>query len=369
MIEIRHLERAYPTSTPLKDVSADIRDGDVIAVIGPSGTGKSTLLRCINLLEKPTDGSIRIDGEDILDPRCDVTGIRRKVGMIFQSFNLFGHLTAIENIMRPQIDVLGRSPQEAYDRGMELLKRVGLAHAALKYPDEESGGQRQRIAIARALAMDPEVILFDEPTSALDPRNVGEVQSVIRDLADEGKTMMIVTHDLGFARSVANRVFYMDQGVIYEEGTPEEIFDSPAKELTRRFIYKLAVLEIPVDGPDSDFSGAFGQITEYCDRNRIPRRMALRIQLAFEELVNQILLPELEDPEIRFTVKYSEEKERAEIVAAFKGKPIDPDAVNNKLSMTLLKGMVSAIEQITDPDDELNNHIRLEVLPHRGADS
>ena len=368
MIEIRHLKKAYPESTPLKDVNADIRDGDVIAVIGPSGTGKSTLLRCINLLEKPTAGSIRIDGEDILDPHCDASRIRRKVGMIFQSFNLFGHLTAIENIMRPQIDVLGRSPQEAYDRGMELLKRVGLAHAALKYPDQESGGQRQRIAIARALAMDPEVILFDEPTSALDPRNVKEVQSVIKDLADAGKTMMIVTHDLGFARSVSNRVFYMDGGEIYEEGTPEEIFDRPSKELTRRFIYKLVVLEIMVDRPDFDFPVAYGQIAEYCSRNRIPHRAALRIQLVFEELVQQILLPELTDlpeladPKIRFTVKYSEENERAGIVAAYKGKPVDPDAVKNKLSMTLLKSAVSSMEQLTVPDDEFTNQICLEIL-------
>ena len=362
MIEIRHLEKAYPTSTPLKDVNADIRDGDVIAVIGPSGTGKSTLLRCINLLEKPTAGSIRIDGEDILDPHCDASRVRRKVGMIFQSFNLFGHLTAIENIMRPQIDVLGRSPQEAYDRGMELLKRVGLAHAALKYPDQESGGQKQRIAIARALAMDPEIILFDEPTSALDPRNVKEVQSVIKDLADQGRTMMIVTHDLGFARSVSNRVFYMDSGVIYEEGTPEEIFDRPSKELTRRFIYKLVVLEIMVDRPDFDFPVAYGQIAEYCSRNRIPQRTALRIQLVFEELVQQILLPELADPAIRFTVKYSEENERARIVAAYKGPPIDLDAVKNELPMTLLKSAVSSMEQMTVPDDELGNHICLEIL-------
>ena len=347
MIEIRHLQKAYPASTPLKDVNADIRDGDVIAVIGPSGTGKSTLLRCINLLEKPTAGSIRIDGEDILDPHCDASRVRRKVGMIFQSFNLFGHLTAIENIMRPQIDVLGRSPQEAYDRGMELLKRVGLAHAALKYPDQESGGQKQRIAIARALAMDPEIILFDEPTSALDPRNVKEVQSVIKDLADQGRTMMIVTHDLGFARSVSNRVFYMDSGVIYEEGTPEEIFDRPSKELTRRFIYKLVVLEIPVEGPDFDFLDAYA---------------ALRIQLVFEELVQQILLPELADPAIRFTVKYSEESERAGIVAAYKGPPIDLDAVKNELPMTLLKSAVSSMEQMTVPDDELGNHICLEIL-------
>ena len=156
MIEIRNLNKTYPDATPLKNVSTDIRDGDVIAVIGPSGTGKSTLLRCINLLEKPTGGSIRINGEDILDPSCDVSRVRRKLGMVFQSFNLFGHLTAIENIMLPQMDLMGKTKQEAYDRGMELLRRVGLANTALHYPDQMSGGQKQRAAIARALAMDPD---------------------------------------------------------------------------------------------------------------------------------------------------------------------------------------------------------------------
>ena len=365
MIEIRQLKKSYSTYTPLTDISADIREGDVIAVIGPSGAGKSTFLRCINLLERPTSGSIRIDGEDILDPRCDVSRIRRKAGMIFQSFNLFGHLTVIENIMRPQMDVLGRSPQEAYDRGMELLRRVGLAKDALKYPDEESGGQKQRIAIARALAMDPEIFLFDEPTSSLDPRTVGEVQAVIRDLAEAGKTMMIVTHDLAFARSIANRVFYLDNGVIYEEGTPEEIFDNPRKELTRRFIHKLVTLEILVDGPDFDFLGAYGQIAEYCGRNRIPHRAALRIQLVFEELIQQILLPELADPTIRFTVNYSEENECAEIVAAYKGRPFNTDDVKNDLSMTLLKNAVSVMEHRTDPDDVLHNHIRLVILSRK----
>ena len=235
MIELKNLKKSYENSTPLKDVNVVINDGDVISVIGPSGAGKSTLIRCINMLERPTGGRILLDGEDITAPGYDLSQARRRMGMVFQSFNLFGHLTVIENLMLAQIDILKRSKQEAYDKGIELLKRVGLSGRENQYPDELSGGQKQRVAIARTLAMDPDVILLDEPTSALDPTMVGEVQAVIRDLAKTGKTMMIVTHEMSFARAICNRVFYVDEGGIYEDGTPEQIFDHPEKELTRRF--------------------------------------------------------------------------------------------------------------------------------------
>ena len=260
MIKIEHLRKEYPNVTPLKDVSVEIHDGDVISVIGPSGTGKSTLLRCINLLEKPTSGHIYIGDREITDPRCDVPMLRRKMGMVFQSFNLFGHLTVIENIMLAPMDLLGKPKQEAYDTGMRLLRTVGLAEKALNYPDELSGGQKQRIAIARTLAMDPEVILLDEPTSALDPTMVGEVQAVIRDLAKTGKTMMIVTHEMNFATAISNRVFYMDEGGIYEDGSPEQIFDHPQRENTRRFVRRLKVLALNIESRDYDFLGMAGEI-------------------------------------------------------------------------------------------------------------
>ena len=217
MIEIKNLKKEYPNVTPLKDVSVKINDGDVISIIGPSGTGKSTLIRCINLLETPTSGQIILDGEDITAKGTDVRRIRQKMGMVFQSLNLFGHLTVIENLMLAPMDLQGKSKQKAYDKAVELLKRVGLANKALSYPDELSGGQKQRVAIARTLAMDPEVVLLDEPTSALDPTMVFEVQAVIRDLSKSGKTMIIVTHEMNFAKAISNRVFYMDEGGIYEE--------------------------------------------------------------------------------------------------------------------------------------------------------
>ena len=196
MISLRHVRKEYPNVVPLQDISVEIRKGEVISVIGPSGTGKSTLLRCINLLEMPTAGEIVVGGEVITNKKCRINLVRQKMGMVFQSFNLFAHKTIIENIMMGQTDLLGRSRQEAYEKGMELLRTVGLSDKALSYPDELSGGQKQRAAIARTLAMEPEIILFDEPTSALDPTMVGEVLSVIRRLAGQGMTMMIVTHEM-----------------------------------------------------------------------------------------------------------------------------------------------------------------------------
>jgi polar amino acid transport system ATP-binding protein len=239
MIELVHLEKKYENSTPLKDVSTIINDGDVISVIGPSGTGKSTLLRCINMLERPTGGQILLDGVDITAPGYDVTQARRRMGMVFQSFNLFGHLTVIENLMAAPVDILGRTKQEAYETGVELLKRVGLEGREFRYPDQLSGGQKQRVAIARTLAMDPEIILLDEPTSALDPAMVGEVQSVIRDLAGSGKTMMIVTHEMNFAREVSDRVLFIAEGNILENAAPEEFFTHPNHPRLKEFLSKV----------------------------------------------------------------------------------------------------------------------------------
>ena len=363
MIEIRHLQKAYPASTPLKDVNADIQRGDVIAVIGPSGTGKSTLLRCINLLETPTSGSIRIDGQEILKPGCNVNLVRRKVGMVFQSFNLFGHMTAIENIMRPQMDLLGRGRQEAYDRGIGMLRQVGLVRQALNYPDELSGGQKQRVAIARTLVMEPEIILFDEPTSALDPAMAGEVQAVIRGLAAAGKTMVIVTHEMGFARSISNRVFYMDRGEIYEEGTPDEIFTRPQRELTRRFIYKLKVLEVDIEGDAFDFPGVCTQIADYCGRNQIPPRTSLRLQRVFEELIGQIMISELRTDKIRFRVEHTEADEKTEVIVEYSGEAFDPEQIENRLSMKVLESAISGIRCEAYPGEAADQRICMCIRP------
>ena len=236
MISVSHLRKSYNGVTVLKDVNAEIEKGEVISVIGPSGTGKSTFRRCLNRLETPDGGRIVVDGQDVTDPKTDIPAVRRKMGMVLQNFNLFGNLTVIGNIMAAQCDLLKKTPAEAKAKAMELLARVGLAEKANALPDELSGGQKQRIAIARALAMDPDILLFDEPTSALDPTMVGEVLAVIKDLAKTGMTMMIVTHEMGFARDVSTRIFFMNEGIIYEEGAPDAIFNHPAKPKTIEFV-------------------------------------------------------------------------------------------------------------------------------------
>ena len=236
MIELVHLEKKYEQTTPLKDVNAVINDGDVISVIGPSGTGKSTLIRCINLLDRPTGGKIILNGEEITAPGYPVEKARRKMGMVFQSFNLFGHLTVIENLMAAPMDILHKSKQEAYDTGVELLKRVGLSGRELRYPHQLSGGQKQRVAIARTLAMEPEIILLDEPTSALDPELTKEVLHVIKDLKTAGNTMIVVTHEMDFARNASDKVIFMANGIIEESGTPGKIFESPESPLLQSFL-------------------------------------------------------------------------------------------------------------------------------------
>jgi len=360
MIRIEHLRKEYPNVTPLKDVNIEIRDGDIISVIGPSGTGKSTLLRCINLLEKPTSGKIWVDDVEITGRKCNISKVRQKMGMVFQSFNLFGHKTVIENIMMAPMDLLHKSKQEAYDTGMRLLRTVGLAEKALNYPDELSGGQKQRIAIARTLAMDPDVILLDEPTSALDPTMVGEVQAVIRDLSRTGKTLMIVTHEMAFAKAICNRVFYMDEGGVYEEGTPEQIFDHPTKENTRRFVRRLKVLEVSIDSRDYDFLGMTSQIEAYCVKNQIAPKLANRIQLTFEETA-QLLLPALKEPRLKAVCEYSEETESAEWSFRYAAPRLDVKESGNELALAVLKGMNESMEYTFDGEAELPNRLTVKV--------
>jgi len=361
MIELKHLRKEYEGVTPLEDVNAVIRDGDIVAVIGPSGTGKSTLIRCINLLEKPTSGQVLIDGVDVTDPKCDLGKIRRKTGMVFQDFNLFGHLTVIENIMIALVDLLGWGRQEAYDEGMRLLGIVGLSEKAMYFPDELSGGQKQRVAIARTLAMDPDTILLDEPTSALDPTMVGEVEAVIRTLAKMGKTMLIVTHEMRFAKAISNRVFYLDEGGIYEDGSPEQVFDHPQKEKTRRFIHRLKVLELEIHDKSYDFIGAQGEIVRFCEKNQIPRKMDIHLQLAFEETVQQ-LLPVLDKAEIFVAIEYSEREEKAVFTVRYGGEKTDITQGSNLLSLAVLKSVVEEIQYAYHPEKDPANEITMTVV-------
>ena len=338
LIRIEHLKKAYPNATPLTDVNASISRGEVITIIGPSGTGKSTLLRCLNRLETPTEGRITVLGQDICAKRADLCGIRRRMGMVFQQFNLFGHLTVIENLMLAPVLVNKRPRQAAYENGMRLLKSVGMAEKALSYPDELSGGQQQRVAIARALAMEPEIVLFDEPTSALDPTMVGEVLAVIRGLAARGLTMMIVTHEMRFARDVSSRVFYMDQGVIYEEGAPEEIFERPKRDRTRAFVQRLKVLQFTITSPDFDFIACTEALQQFAEKRLLPRRQQDNIRRAFEEICATNIIPRCgEKFEISVAAEYSEESGKLRMRFVWPGERFDPLEEGEELSVKLLR--------------------------------
>lgn len=236
MVEVKNLYKSFGSLEVLKDISEEINEGEVVCIIGPSGSGKSTFLRCLNLLEQPTSGEIKLDGE--LVTQSNINAVRQKMGMVFQNFNLFPHMTTLKNIMVAPMKVKGESEAEARKFALELLERVGLSEKAEVYPAALSGGQKQRVAIARALAMRPEVMLFDEPTSALDPEMVGEVLDVMKSLATDGMTMVIVTHEMNFARNVADRVLFMNDGIIVEQNTPAELFDNPQNERTQKFLAK-----------------------------------------------------------------------------------------------------------------------------------
>ena len=291
IIEISHLRKEYPNATPLKDVNANVERGEVISIIGPSGTGKSTLLRCINRMETPTSGQIIVDGNDMCSPATDLDAMRRKMGMVFQSFNLFDHLLVAENIMLGPVKLLGKGKQEAYERSLELLEQVGLKDKALNYPKELSGGQKQRVAIARGLAMDPDILLFDEPTSALDPTMVSEVLSVMKNLASRGLTMMVVTHEMRFAREVSDRIFYMDRGEVWEQGPPSQIFEKPLRQETHDFIFRVRSWEWEIDRLVFDFPLMVASLESFCARQFLGRRITNQLNVAIEEILMSCLIP------------------------------------------------------------------------------
>lgn len=357
MITIKHLKKSYENVTPLKDVNAEINKGDVISIIGPSGTGKSTLLRCINLLEKPTSGQIIIDGADMTDSKTNILKVRQKVGMVFQSFNLFAHKMVIENVMMAPMDLLGIGKQEAFDEGVRYLKMVGLGEKLYSYPDELSGGQKQRVAIARCLAMKPEIILFDEPTSALDPTMVGEVQAVIKELAEQGLTMMVVTHDMAFSREVANRIFYMDEGIVYEDGTPEQIFNNPKKEKTRAFVKRLRTMEYKINSVDFDLYRLNAQIEDFGKKHYLSVKKVKNIELLVEELVINSLLRHTQN--ILVQVGYFEVDNKLEVSFEYDDEPFNPfDAeTEDALSMLLVRQMTENIRYYYDE----KNHLVIEL--------
>mgnify|MGYP002265844904 CR=1 FL=1 len=291
MIDVKNLSKSFGDHLVLDDLSEHIYPGEKVVVIGPSGSGKSTFLRCLNLLETPTAGTITFNGVEVTNTKTNIDQIRQQMGMVFQHFNLFPNMTIRKNITLAPVRTKLMSQQEADDTAVTLLRRVGLEDKADAYPAQLSGGQKQRIAIVRALAMKPKLMLFDEPTSALDPTMVGEVLAVIRKLASQGLTMMIVTHEMKFARDVSTRIFYMDQGVIYEEGAPEEIFERPKRDRTRAFVQRLKVLQFTITSPDFDFIACTEALQQFAEKHLLPRRQQDNIRRAFEEICATNIIP------------------------------------------------------------------------------
>jgi len=323
MIRVEHLSKKFGEHVVLKDVNAEIKKGEVIVIIGPSGTGKSVFMRCLNLLETPTTGKIYIDDVDILDKNTDVSKLRQKMGMVFQSFNLFAHLTVLENLTIGPVKLLGKSKADAEKKAIELLKMVGLAEKSRNFPDELSGGQKQRVAIARCLSMESDIILFDEPTSALDPTMVSEVLAVIRRLAKEGMTMAIVTHEMEIARNIASRVFYMDEGLIYEEGPPEQIFENPQKEKTKAFINRVRSFRYHIATPDYDLYAMNAEIEAFCEKHVLPKKVRHNVLLLLEELLAMIN-PANNWSEIDICLAYSEKYDSLMLTIESGGEEFNP---------------------------------------------
>jgi len=344
MIKIERLHKSFGDLEVLRDVNATIEKGEVISIIGTSGTGKSTFLRCLNLLDTPTGGNIFIDGENILAKKANVPRLRQKMGMVFQSFNLFEHLPVLENISIGPVKLLGKTKAEAQEKGRELLKMVGLSEKAGAYPNQLSGGQKQRVAIARCLSMEPEIILFDEPTSALDPTMVSEVLAVIRSLAKQGMTMAIVTHEMNFAKDVSTRIFYMDEGIIYEEGTPQQIFDNPQKEKTRIFINRIRNFHYHINGNDYDLYALNAEIEAFCSKHFFGKKTQRNLLLLIEECLQIIPLYAGADVILEYSEKTNEISFGVELPAAV-GCVLQNDSKLDILSLSIINGITYGLKE------------------------
>lgn len=352
MITVKHLNKTFNDGsqplTVLRDVNCEINKGEVISIIGPSGTGKSTFLRCLNCLEQPTSGHIEIDGHDIRASKADVCRLRQKMGMVFQNFNLFEHLTVIDNITLAPRNLLGLSKEEAEKRALELLELVGLREKAGNLPQELSGGQKQRIAIARCLAMNPQIILFDEPTSALDPTMVSEVLAVIRQLSSQGMTMAIVSHEMQFVRDVSTRVFFMYDGIIYEEGTPEQIFDNPQKDATKSFINRIRTTEFELKTRHFDLYAMFATVQRFCSKYGLDNQIFHKIEHIIEEMTS-VIMP-FNSP-VSVVFDYSEKTEKLTIT--FKQNDYTDDKGilstldDDNVSLMIINGLCS---EMTEPE-------------------
>jgi len=350
MLEIRNLSKSFINNDGtrldvLKNVNCHISKGEVVSIIGPSGTGKSTFLRCINNIDRATGGQIIFQGCDLLDPHTDINKVRRKMGMVFQSFNLFKNMTILENVTFGPVKLLGMPREEAVEQGKRLLRQVGLGDKLNVYPNSLSGGQKQRAAIARCLSMNPDCILFDEPTSALDPTMVGEVLSVMRQLASQGMTMLIVTHEMKFARDVSSRVLFMHGGGILEDGSPEQVFDHPKHPETRAFIQRLRSLHYEINDEEADIYSINSDIDAFCLKYGIERKR-MSLQLFYEELLFNILKGRRP---VEVDITYSEIDYSLEFKVLAKGMTSKVLDSADPVSLSIIKGMSRSITESITP--------------------
>ena len=370
LIQVTHLTKSFNGSPVLKDITCSVFQGEVVSVIGPSGMGKSTFLRCLNGLEKPDQGEILLEGQIIQSNGANMSTIRQKMGMVFQSFNLFPHLLVIQNVMAAPMKLRGESWDEAYENAMRLLSLVGLADKADALPDELSGGQKQRVAIARALAMRPEILLFDEPTSALDPTMVDEVLAVIKSLAQGGMTMMIVTHEMQFAHDVSSRVFYMDEGVIYEQGPVAQVFDQPIREKTRLFVKRVKAWSFSIQSPDFDRWRMFALLETFCQKQFFTAKQTFDLKMLTEEMLFSVLLKKTSriDFEVQvsdgagttvtFTFDGPQENPLAEIASASGYTDSSGESLFSSLPLVIINSLISNMDYEIA---EGRNQLRLEL--------
>ncbi len=364
MIRIENISKAFGALQVLKDVNLTIEKGERIVIIGGSGCGKSVLLRCMDFLETPDKGAVFIEGEKLTSNQADLNRIRRKVGMVYQGFHLFSHLNVLDNITLAPRRLLGLSREEAEKKAETLLKIVGLESRKYAMPEVLSGGQKQRIAIVRCLAMDPEVMLFDEPTSALDPTMVGEVLATLRLLAKQGMTMVIVTHEMEFAKEIATRILYMDEQGIYEEGTPQEIFDAPKKKKTKDFIHKMKYFSWRIESRDFDLMQLQGNIRSFAARYGLDNKRANRLQLCTEELIYEMLEygQSGDVPDMQIQISFDERDKCTVIEIRCRGSKYNPFEAESEdelhLGVTILKNTAKRLNYRFDGE---NNYLEIEL--------
>lgn len=361
MIRVENLKKEYGKRTVFSDIDLTVNDGEVVGIIGPSGTGKSVLLRCMIMLEKPTDGKIFLDNEEITSPDCNIDDVHKRIGLVFQNFNLFSSMSAVENVMSGLVHLNGMHPQDACEKAIKLLKMVGLADKAFKYPNKLSGGEKQRVAIARTLALDPEIILMDEPTSSLDPIMSGEVGVVIRLLKAQGHTMVITTHEMELIREVCTRVVFLYNGQVWEEGTPDKIFDNADREETRVFVQALRVLSFDVRSDDFDFIGMQTKIADFAYRNGVPDTIKNKLLSITEEFVQMIIVQSGGGNKMNMSFAYNNKEECMDGIINFSGPVLDPDDPLYFFSWPIIQMRADEISNAVIDEDGFTNRVRFKI--------